>query len=119
MIVLECNLCQMRVIQTMYFPFSIDTFPSSTMVDIKKNDNEILIYPEEIKVKGKCSTSFISYGYIMHFKSTNEPGQTKTMIWKDNIRFDDKEIFLKNETITLANIQQQLESHDKDQVMTN
>ena len=44
--------------------------------------------------------------------------QTKTMIWKDNIRFDDKEIFLKNETITLANIQQQLESHDKDQVMT-
>ena len=39
------------------------------------------------------------------------------MIWKDNIRFDDNEIFLKTETITLANIRQQLEAHDKDQVI--
>ena len=93
------------------------------MVEIEQNKNEILIYPEEIKRKEECRTSFTSYGYIMYFKSKNEPDQTKTMIWKDNIRFDKKEIFLKNETITLANIRQQLEfrqqleSHDKDQVM--
>ena len=87
------------------------------MVEIEKNKNEILIYPEEIKRKEECRTSFTSYGYIMYFKSKKEPEQTKTMIWKDNIRFDKKEIFLKNETITLANIRQQLESHDKHQVM--
>ena len=88
------------------------------MVDIEKNDNEILIYPEEIKGKQNCSTSF-TYGYIMYFKSKNEPDRTKIMSWKDNIQFQDKEIFLKNETITLANIQQQLELHDTRQVMTN
>ena len=99
------------------FLSSINTYPSSTMVEIEKNKNEILIYPEKIKRRPKCSTSFISYGYIMYFKSNNEPNQSKVMIWKDNIRFDDNEIFLKTETITLANIRQQLEAHDKDQVI--
>ena len=89
------------------------------MVEIEQNKNEILIYPEEIKRKEECRTSFTSYGYIMYFKSKKEPNQTKTMIWKDNIRFDNNEIFLKNETITLANIRQQLTRRletDRDQV---
>ena len=95
---------------------SIENFGS--MVDIEKNDNAILIYPEEIK-KQNCNTRFQSYGYIMYFKSKNEPGKTKMMRWKDNIHFTGKD-FLKNETITLTDIQQQLfEVHDNRQVMTN